>query len=154
MKVTFFATAAAVILLTMSPATAQECGEVVTFETAPGAFTMLHEEARFNCCAWLDVVVDQDGYEIDIREYEMFEIGPCFCLCCFETTASVSGLAAGEYTVTVRKMGTSGYEVLGPWVLEITGVSVPSVSTSYLPCDSTMIPDDDWSWGTIKALYR
>jgi len=138
---------------------AQECTEEVYFTTSDGSITMHHVEARFNCCASLDIESSQDGYNISFFEWEQFPDGPCFCLCCFGIEATVAGLPAGEYTVTVWKLfnngnGTWTHVQVGAWSVEVRGQSQPGFSATYVPCTSTAVPDGPGSWGTIKALFR
>jgi hypothetical protein len=159
MRAAFFATMAFVTLLAVPQASAQECAEQVLFETGDGTIVVHHNEALFNCCASLDVEVTQDDWEIGVFEWEQFEVGPCFCMCCFSADASVSGLAPGDYSVSVWKVhdnfdGTWTYELVGTWIVGVDGYSAPGVEVSYIPCASTAIPDEPSSWGTIKALYR
>ena len=130
MRTTFFATAA-IVLLASLPLHAQECADEVLFETPDGSIVMRHVEALFNCCAGLTVEVTQEDHEIGIFEREYYEIGPCYCLCCFEVEASVSGLAPGDYSVSVWKVhdncdGTWTYELVGTWVVPVSGYSAPS----------------------------
>ena len=158
MRTAFFAIVA-VVILAASPAWAQECSEEIVFETSAGTIVMHHQEARFNCCAYLEIEVDHDPFEIDIFEWEMFEAGPCYCLCCFAAHATISGLPVGDYTVSVWKAyynfdGTWTHELAGTWIIPVNGYALPSVETSYEPCVGTAIADEPDSWGVIKALFR
>jgi hypothetical protein len=142
-----------------STAAAQECAEEVSFLLGDGTITLHHREARFNCCAWIDVEVAQGAYDIDVIERERFEEGPCFCLCCFDVSTTIGGLDPGEYTVDVWKAFWVGgdiwtYELVGTWLIEVDGHSEPFLESSYLPCVETGAEEPDWSWGTIKGLYR
>jgi hypothetical protein len=159
MRTTFFALTSAVLLLTAPSATAQECSEEVVIETFAGTIVVEHVEALFNCCAGLDVEVVQDGFEIGIFEWEVYDIGPCYCLCCFGAEATVAGLPPGDYSISVWKVhdnfdGTWTHELVGTWLVPVSGDSEPSVETSYAPCVETGALEPDWSWGTIKALFR
>ncbi|MFH1864760.1 MAG: hypothetical protein ABIK85_02630 [Candidatus Eisenbacteria bacterium] len=159
MKTSFFAIAATVVVLVAFPAWAQECNEEVVLETFDGTVVMHHHEALFNCCLWLEVEVLQDAFEIGVFEWEMFDAGPCFCLCCFAADATISGLPPGDYTVSVWKVhdnfdGTWTHELVGTWTVPVSGYSVPSVETSYDACVDTAISEEPDSWGTIKALFQ
>jgi len=158
MRTAFFFILTIVALSATPQASAQDCSEEVVFETSPGALVMRQSEARFNCCAWLDVEVVQDGYEIGVFEWERFDSGPCYCLCCFAIEASVSGLDPGDYSVSVWKLydnfdGTWTHELVGTWTVGVTGTSDPAVTASYVPCAQSAIPGET-TWGVIKALYR
>jgi hypothetical protein len=142
-----------------STAAAQECAEEVVFEVYDGTIALYHGEARFNCCAWIDVEVAQDGYDIDIVERERFETSPCYCLCCFDVGATIGGLDPGAYTVEVWKAFFVNddvwvYELVGTWVLEVAGYSDPFFESYYIPCVETGADEFPTSWGTIKGLYR
>ncbi len=159
MRTTFFAIVAAVVILAAPPAWAQECSEEVVFETFDGTIVMHHREALFNCCAYLEIEVVQDAFEVGIFEWEMFEAGPCYCLCCFAADATVSGLNPGDYAVSLWKVhdnfdGTWTHEFVDTWIVPVSGYSAPSVETSYEPCIDTAIPGEPSTWGLIKALYR
>ncbi len=159
MKTAFFAIVAAVAILATPPAWAQECSEEVVLETFAGTIVMHHREALFNCCAYLEIEVLQDSFDIGIFEWEMFEDGPCYCLCCFAADATISGLPSGDYNVSVWKLycnfdGTWTHELVGTWIVPVTGHSTASVETSYVPCIGTAIPEEPYSWGVIKALFR
>lgn len=158
-----FAAAMAVFIavLPASFSSAQYCEEEVTFETSPGTLFMRHHEALFNCCAWLDVEVVTTTETIEFTEWEMFEDGACYCLCCFDAEATVGGLEPGEYTARVWKAmdnfdGTWTLELAAEEVVTIEGESEPLIETSYTPCVDTSAPGqpNEMTWGTIKGLYR
>ena len=159
MKTAFFAIVAAVVILATPPAWAQECSEEVVLETFDGTIVMHHREARFNCCAYLEIEVVQDAFEVGIFEWEMFEVGPCYCMCCFAAEATISGLPSGDYTVSVWKVhdnfdGTWTHELVGTWVIPVSGDSAPSLETSYEPCVFAGMAGEETTWGVIKALFR
>jgi hypothetical protein len=158
-KTAFFAIVAVVVILAALPASAQECSEEVVLETFDGTIAVHHREALFNCCAYLEIEVLQDSFDIGIFEWEMFEDGPCYCLCCFAADATISGLPSGDYNVSVWKLycnfdGTWTHELVGTWIVPVTGHSTVAVETSYVPCVGTAIPEEPDSWGVIKALFR
>jgi hypothetical protein len=160
MRSLFSGLAVAAVLLLASLACAQmDCSEEVTIDVGPGAISFYHSEAEFNCCAWIDVEVVQEGFAIDIYERERFEEGPCFCLCCFDAHATISGLAPGEYTLSIWKAfeGPEGYWTLvevGEWLVTVEGVAEAYLLAGYVPCIESGAADDTTTWGTIKALYR
>jgi hypothetical protein len=152
--------AVAIVLIFASQACAQwDCGEEVTISVGPGAISVYHSEARFNCCAWIDVDVVQEGFAIDIYERERYELEPCSCLCCFDAHATVSGLAPGEYTLSIWKAfedleGNWLLEEVGVWLVAVEGVAEQYLLAGYVPCLEAGAADDLVTWGTIKALYR
>lgn len=142
-----------------STAAAQECAEEVTFQVYDGTIALYHREARFNCCAWIDVEVTREGYDIDVVQREEFEYGPCYCLCCFDVGVTISGLDPGDYTVDVWKGYWVGgdvwtYELVGTWIITVEGSSEPGIESFYIPCVETGADEFPSSWGTIKALYH
>jgi hypothetical protein len=151
---------ALIAVLTLTTlASAQFCEEAVEVTAGPGTIYVDHSNAEFNCCSWTDVDVAHEGYSIVVTEYERFEEGPCFCFCCFEVSASVSGLDPGDYEVEVVKAydnfdGSWTYEPLGVWFVTVGGESLPAVFTSYVPCANVGAASGPASWGVIKALYR
>ena len=159
MRTAFFAIVAVIVILAAPPTWAQECSEEVVLETFDGTIVVHHLEALFNCCAYLEVEIVHDAFEIGIVEWEMFEAGPCYCLCCFAANATIGGLPPGDYTVSLWKAyynfdGTWTHELVGTWVIPVSGDSAPSLETSYEPCIDTGAADDETTWGTIKALFR
>jgi hypothetical protein len=146
------AMALAVILVLLSAvcSQAQDCDEQVVFVTYDGTIEVHHQQALYNCCAWIDFRVEQQEFAIDIYEYERFEFGPCYCQCCFDLLVIVGGLEPGTYLVSIWKND----EYYGTWQVPVEGTGVPFVETAYDPCvNSTVAPQID-SWGMIKSLYR
>ncbi len=151
---------AAVAVLPASIASAQSCDEEVVFRALEGTIDIYHHEALFNCCAWIDVEVTQ-SYEIDVIEWEQFENGPCYCLCCFDVMATIGGLEPGEYLVRVWKAlnnfdGTWTFELAAEETVVVDGLSPAYVQTGYIPCVESAILEDpaETTWGTIKGFYR
>lgn len=154
MRFTVLFAALAIALLATGPVQAQTCDEQVVFETFPGTIVCRYVQGEFNCCASLDISVVVEGFSIVITETEWFQIGPCFCLCCFDSEVTVSGLAPGIYTVELWKAGPGGQLLVGSWDVDVDGEAPTFVETLYIPCVDTMVDDEVHSWGTIKALYR
>lgn len=149
---------AVALLVALAPAAAaQECDERVAFETSPGQIDVLHYQALYNCCSWIEFEVVTVDLEIDIFERERLIEGGCDCLCCFDMTVSVAGLEPGDYTVRIWKNSehAGGIDVLyGTWIVPVVGYSEPFIHSDYVPCAGTGAPDDIGTWGMIKALYR
>lgn len=144
----------ALALLAAATAAAQECDELVFVEPGPGSVSVSHIEALYNCCAWIEFEIVQESFTIEIHEWERFEDGPCYCLCCFDLFATVGGLAPGEYDVSVWKHRFDApAELLGVWPVTVDGSSAPLVDTTYIPCAGTDV-EASGTWGVIKALYR
>jgi hypothetical protein len=142
------------LLLPATPCTASYfCPlECVVIEPTEGGMDVRHVQAEYNCCCWVDFNVVREGHAIDIYEMECFEVGPCYCMCCFELEVSIGGLEPGPYTVTVWKDGV----FFGTWEVVVEGTSPERLETSYVPCVETSTPEPPafGTWGTIKALYR
>ena len=131
------------------------CDDQIVFEQPPGTIQMHHYEAEYNCCAWIEFEIIQDGYAIVIHERERFEDGPCYCLCCFELAVRIAGLMPGVYEVGVWKHGGHCGDVfMGSWSVPVEGSAPPGVETVCIPCGETGAAENHESWGMIKALYR
>ncbi|MFH1501552.1 MAG: hypothetical protein ABIG03_00760 [Candidatus Eisenbacteria bacterium] len=151
----------AFLLAASSPSSAQLCEEEVTLATSPGAIEMIHDEAMFNCCARLEIEVEQSPSLIEFTEWETFDEGPCYCVCCFHADAFVGGLEPGEYTVKVWKAldnfdGTWTFELAAEEVVLVEGDSDPSLATSFEACVESDVNDGgtEMTWGVLKALYH
>lgn len=153
MKMRTFAIALVALLMLLPAASSfgQWCDEQVRFVTYDGTIEMHHSQAEYNCCAWIEFEVVQEEFEIDVFEWERFETGPCYCLCCFDLKVVIGGLEPGIYVVTLWKDGL----FYGSWEVPVEGFSAPFVETQYIPCVETGAPEIGMgSWGMIKALYR
>lgn len=156
------ALAAGVLLLCAVSSSAQICDEHISLVVSEGSIAIAHNDAEFNCCAWIDISLLEDESTIEFTEREMFESFPCSCTCCLDFNLAVGGLEPGDYTVRVWKGhdnfdGTWTMVLAGEWVVAVQGFSLPFERTTYLPCGETLVPDDGDApsrWGTIKALYR
>jgi len=76
------------------------CGEdEIEFAVAPNTLYVVHENAAYNCC--LDEIVISLSAEGDVLRLTEEEIltNPCYCVCCYEATATIVDLAPGPYTV-------------------------------------------------------
>lgn len=147
-----------ILLLVCAAATsAQVCEERVSFDVREGTIEMVHDQAPYNCCAWIGFESYQEGQSIDIVEWERFEpSGPCDCICCFDVRVLIGGLEPGEYEVTLTKhLEGEQVEVLGPWIVIVEGTSDPMLIASYLPCVSASVHERlPTTWGVIKSRYR
>ena len=80
--------------------TSEPCAEDdrVEFTPGPGTLEVLHENATYNCCVD-DIVISLslEGSTLHLRETEILTM-PCDCMCCYNTEATVLGLAPGVYT--------------------------------------------------------
>jgi len=151
----FFAIASAAVLLAISPAAAEVCDEQVVLETFDGTILISHLETTYNCCCGVDSEVLQDGFTLDVHEYEHLIAGGCDCLCCSDVEIEIAGLDPGDYTVSIIKHTEhAGVEFVGTWYVTVSGSCPPLVQTLYRPCGETGAADEETTWGVIKALYR
>jgi len=147
--------AAFTLLLLASSVSAQQCDEQVFITTGPGSMWISHRQSLFNCCCTIEFEVIQDSYLILVREHEVLVWGGCDCHCCFDAEVLIEGLAPGDYDVNLAKFTEhGGMEVIGYWLVTVTGESLPALRTGYVPCAETGAAEDDTTWGVIKALYR
>jgi len=93
------------------PCSAQEqpCEDSIYAVVYDDVVTVYHLGAFYNCCATIEYSMTVAGDTIDLTESETFEFGPCYCLCCFDLSTDISGLAPGAYLVRVW-----GYEYAEP----------------------------------------
>ena len=142
-------------LLLVSLASAQTCDEEVRLETSDGTIEIFHLQTTYNCCCAVDNEVVQDGFWIDVHEYEQLIDGGCDCLCCFDIETVIAGLDPGDYTLSIIKHSEyGGVELVGTWPVTVTGSCPPSLVTTYVPCSETGMAGEETTWGVIKALYR
>ena len=61
-----------------------------------------HTGAFYNCCAEIEDSLVQEDSILNILEFETFGPGgPCDCLCCFDLSVPIVGLAPGSYLIRV-----------------------------------------------------
>jgi hypothetical protein len=145
------------------PAHGQWCDpDVVTAGVDGSTITVFHDNAEWNCCAWIQFALVENGEMLDLYETEMGNF--CWCTCCFDLIATIEDVAPGTYLV--RTIDAEGGQVLGQvWVtVEGPGATKAALGGSQQsPCGGwpTAVPDDPGhglegiaSWGLIKALYR
>jgi hypothetical protein len=76
------------------------CGEdEIGLTVAPNTLYVVHENAAYNCCPD-DIVISlsAEGDVLRLTEEEILT-DPCYCICCYEVTATIVDLAPGPYTV-------------------------------------------------------
>jgi|GEM_PF-2016161 len=67
--------------------------------------TVHHIDAVYNCCVEdIDVLIKISGNVVDLYEKEVLKT-PCRCLCPYDITTEIGGLAPGTYTVRIRNIG-------------------------------------------------
>jgi len=136
-------------------------GDQFSIEVADSAFTLFHDGAGYNCCPdSIEFQVSCHDSLISILEVEQFgEYGGCACMCCYNLSVEVDGLAPRVYRVEV----TWDDWPEGFWT---TDVVIPDVDQSGLlklannyrsPClksnpDDTAV--DGSTWSRLKALFR
>jgi len=131
------------------------CEEEVVIDVAEGAIEVSHLQTMYNCCCTVEFSVVQEGFQIEIDEYEELVAGGCDCLCCLDTRTVITGLDPGEYELTIFKHTEhGGTELVGTWTVTVDGTSEPGVTSSFMPCDETEVTYDSFTWGVIKALFR
>ncbi len=70
-----------------------------SYDAETGLATATHHNAVYNCCIdEISVELVQDGNTLKLYETEVAP-NPCFCVCPFDISAQVAGLADGLYTV-------------------------------------------------------
>jgi hypothetical protein len=87
------------------PASAYEpCPEDDTFAfvVEGDRLHVVHGNATYNCCPEeIAVTLAVGEWLLRLTEEEILEM-PCDCMCCYEVTSTVGGLAPGAYTVEYR----------------------------------------------------
>jgi len=134
------------------------CQDTVRAEAVGNTINVYHDQAEWNCCAEIvfDLHAVQDTF--DLLEFETFEVGPCWCICCFDLSASIVDVPLGEYLVRVIN-GHTGGVFAEVWVtVEIGPWDEPSLGeTAQSPCGGWSVGVEEpasSTWGRIKALYR
>jgi len=133
----------------------------VTAAVQGDALVVTHRHAVYNCCMdSTTYAVTQGPGTILIEETEAVTI-PCLCLCCFDLSVEVGGLAPGEYTLVFTWYD---YDTGQPeqWTTQITvsgpggGPFVAGVTNSGCldPNDPSSPGVESGSWGRVKTLYE
>lgn len=77
----------------------------ILFDFQNGKLIVTHVNGEFNCCIdYIATTVQLNGLIIDLYEVEVAS-APCFCVCPFDVTTTLSGLASGTYTVNIYANG-------------------------------------------------
>ena len=155
---------AACSLAAAGPALAQAgCEDAFRTEVVGDAITIHHLGATYNCCPEpFAYEVSQEGDRIVVQENEILE-NPCYCLCCYDLEATVSGAAPGAWNVVFRWYDYETWlwrEVVLPVVVPAPGSGGPLLLTG--ASDSgclgiSAVPPEDpatRTWGAVKGLYR
>jgi hypothetical protein len=134
-------------------------GNQFSIEVADSAFTLFHDGAAYNCCPGpIEFHVSCQEDLITILEYEHDIEGGCACMCCYNLSVRVDGLAPGPYEVRA----IWGHGPLHMWT---TDILIPDVDQSGLlklgntfmsPCLKSN-PDtavEASTWSRLKALFR
>jgi hypothetical protein len=138
-------------------------GDQFSVTLADSTISVLHHGARYNCSQdSIEVRVELDGTHIVIHEYEIPPGGYVMCMCCYDLSATVRGLAPGAYLIEAywREEPTSDWSV---WTQEVllpdagqSGTN-PLVNTHASDCldeGGTPVDEAAGTWSAIKALFR
>ena len=134
-------------------------GDQFSVTVEDSAFTMFHQGAEYNCCPdSIELQVSIDGDLISLREVEHLESGGCACMCCFNLSATVGGLAPGTYRLEILWL-----EYGHGWHTWPTELTIPDAGQSgamrlmdrYLSdcLGQGPTPADSPTWGRIKKLF-
>ena len=158
----------AFLVLSFAPASAQYlwCWETDrVYALVYGSTIVIHHDATvYNCCPDSFVYeIAQVGDTFEVDEIEVLTM-PCACLCCFDLSTSIEGVAPGEHVII---FGWNDYET-SQWQERVLHVTVPDVGQKgpvgpgasyssgciYEPTSAEEpMPEND-KWGSIKALFR
>ena len=84
---------------------AKDWPQSLTFDYADDILAVTHVNGVFNCCLnRIDVTMELDGFVLDLYEAEDAP-SPCNCLCPFDVTTRIAGLASWTYTVNAYDNG-------------------------------------------------
>lgn len=100
----------------------------VSSEVRDNVAIVHHDDAWFNCCPEMVFEIRQDGYTIDIFEEDL-DIHPCDCMCDFDFTHKIEGLAPGSYVARVwenNRFDTHGFRLAGE-----TSFTIPAKAGLY-----------------------
>ncbi len=152
--------------LAAAPALADEmCGaDALAVQVRDGSIGLVHSHAEYNCCTTVTQALAVEGNRLVVTETEVWD-HPCYCNCCFELAALITGVAPGEWVVAVRWFDESG-----AWRELSAPVTVPAARVATGPAlgwarksdcgGTTAVPDGQTpepafeSWGVLKARYR
>jgi hypothetical protein len=143
-----------------------DCTDVFHTQAGPGAVTIVHESATYNCCAdSFSFTVERIGQVIEVTELESLT-QPCDCMCCFDVVAVIGDLAAGAYSIHLHWLDFEA----GQWQLADLEVEVPgqpgTTGARLLECQNsgcggfTGVHEPEYwqvaplTWGALKTRYR
>jgi hypothetical protein len=99
-----------------------------------GVLYLKHINAAFNCCPVFEAEVSVVGNEITITEIEVE--GQCNCLCLYDVSYEITGLAYGQYHIVVNELNVYGSDQL----LDFT------VDLSVTPSGRFCVPRNHYPW--------
>jgi hypothetical protein len=123
---------------TQDPAMA--VGGKVEVVVTGSAVEIIHEDAYYNCASRLDMKVKVTGAQIEVHEVILNPGELARCMCHYDLSTTIKGLAAGAHTVSV-------YDADGKLVATVTAVVGASAPPSCRDLDEKQCsgrPDCDW----------
>jgi len=128
-------------LLFASALHAQEpCEDTVYAYVHADTVYLHHDGAYYNCCALIVFQMEINDSVIDIREWETFPQGPCYCYCCFNLMVPIIGLQSGTYLI--RVWDSTGTTLYGETWVTVNSRLSPSLGEPYQsPCFSEVCGD-------------
>lgn len=137
------------------------------YATVDGDSVTVHHDATvYNCCpAGFHYDVDEEASVIHVLETEILDT-PCFCLCCYNLSVGIKGVAPGDHEIVFRWWD---YETDGPQERSIpihvpdagqTGELAVGVNVASECLDTASIPEPEeprvqpTTWGNLKVIYR
>lgn len=79
----------------------EPCTDTIYAKVFDDTVKVFHDGAFYNCCAVIAFEFEIGDTSIDIMETETFPQGPCYCMCCFDLSLSISSVPPGAYWVFV-----------------------------------------------------
>jgi hypothetical protein len=79
--------------------------KLIWYEARCDTLFVHHDSRIANCCSRIVFGFEQQGTLLDLTEADSSD-APCDCVCPFDLTATVSGLAAGHYSVRLWDVET------------------------------------------------
>jgi hypothetical protein len=134
------------------------------------AIHVYHDEAEWNCCATIEFDLAAHADTFDLYESETYSGDPCFCSCCFDLLATITGAAPGDYLV--RVLAAASGELFGEvWVNVpevVPGGDAAAESSALSACAAGLggtlqspcggwtvdVTQPQWSWGRVKTTFR
>lgn len=79
----------------------EPCTDTIYAKVIDDTVMVFHDGAFYNCCAVIAFEFEIGDTFIDIVETETFPKGPCYCMCCFDLSLSISNVPPGFYWICV-----------------------------------------------------